>query len=184
MLYLLQRGKVHSRVINVPEGLSDVLMHITREVLCCQSHANCFCQFIVDLLHSKVAKNKTEQSTSLLRSNSDISKRKSKQISLVMEKCFGHFLNKRLCNVGRGHEFLKAYESNVLDELINKCRISHTELRISHPAVSASEKFFETYRKEKSSYSVFDEHSEMENIENVKHKDEHISINNIFDKKS
>uniref|UniRef100_A0A1A9VDA6 Uncharacterized protein n=1 Tax=Glossina austeni TaxID=7395 RepID=A0A1A9VDA6_GLOAU len=116
MLYLLQREKVHSHVINVPEGLSDILMDITREVLRCQPYADCFCQFIADLLHSKVAKNKTERI----------------------------FCEHNLKSLG----FMPIFEKNVK--------------KIANIPVQP-QKF--------SSYSVFDEHSETENMQNAKHKD-------------
>lgn len=54
MLYLVQRGKVRSQVIPIPEGLPEVLTDITREVLRCQPTSECLCQFIIDYLHAVI----------------------------------------------------------------------------------------------------------------------------------
>lgn len=54
MNYFVQRGKVRSQVINVPEGLPEILQDITREVLRCQPSTECMCQFIIDYLHSVI----------------------------------------------------------------------------------------------------------------------------------
>uniref|UniRef100_A0A1A9WAR6 Uncharacterized protein n=1 Tax=Glossina brevipalpis TaxID=37001 RepID=A0A1A9WAR6_9MUSC len=79
-----------------------------------------------------------------------IPKQKSEKLSLVMEKCFGGFLNKRRCETGIEHEYLKFNENDVIDDLINKCKFSDSELRTSRPAISAAyAKFLETYRKAK-----------------------------------
>ena len=54
MHHLIQRGKVRSQVINIPEGLPELLSDITREVLRCQPTTECLCQFIIDYLHSVI----------------------------------------------------------------------------------------------------------------------------------
>lgn len=55
MHHLIQRGKLRSQVVNVPEGLPELLSDITREVLRCQPTTECLCQFIIDYLSSVIA---------------------------------------------------------------------------------------------------------------------------------
>ncbi|XP_037892548.1 uncharacterized protein LOC119639319 [Glossina fuscipes] len=160
MLYLLQRGKVRSQVINVPEGLPEILTDITREVLRCQPTPECMCQFIIDYLHSviltrdraRVAKNIIDRA--LMKVDEiigdlcycDIPKEKSEQMSLAMEDCFKRFLAKRRCEKDRQSEVLKFKELDILDELIRKCKFNDDELKKSRQAIEeAYNKFMDFY---------------------------------------
>uniref|UniRef100_A0A905AWE7 Uncharacterized protein n=1 Tax=Glossina morsitans morsitans TaxID=37546 RepID=A0A905AWE7_GLOMM len=160
MLYLIQRGKVRSQVVNVPEGLPEILTDITREVLRCQPTPECMCQFIIDYLHSvivtreraRVAKSIIDRA--LIKVDGiisdlcicDIPKEKSEQMSLAMEECFKRFLAKRRCEKDRQSEVLKFEELDVLDELIRKCKFSEDELKKSRRAIEeAYVKFMDFY---------------------------------------
>uniref|UniRef100_A0A1A9WJI4 Uncharacterized protein n=1 Tax=Glossina brevipalpis TaxID=37001 RepID=A0A1A9WJI4_9MUSC len=160
MLYLIQRGKVRSQVVNVPEGLPEILTDITREVLRCQPTPECICQFIIDYLHSvivtrekaRVAKGIIDRA--LMKVDEiiadlcicDIPKEKSEQMTLAMEECFKRFLAKRRCEKDRQSEVLKFKEIDVLDEIIRKCKFSEEELKKSRPTIEeAYTKFMDFY---------------------------------------
>uniref|UniRef100_A0A1A9UTP7 Uncharacterized protein n=1 Tax=Glossina austeni TaxID=7395 RepID=A0A1A9UTP7_GLOAU len=139
MLYLIQRGKVRSQVVNVPEGLPEILTDITREVLRCQPTPECMCQFIIDYLHS------VDEIIGDL-CICDIPKEKSEQMSLAMEECFKRFLTKRRCEKDRQSEVLKFKDLDVLDELIRKCKFNEVELEKSRQAIKeACTKFMDFY---------------------------------------
>uniref|UniRef100_A0A1A9WXA8 Uncharacterized protein n=1 Tax=Glossina brevipalpis TaxID=37001 RepID=A0A1A9WXA8_9MUSC len=160
MLYLIQRGKVRSQVINVPEGLPEVLSDIAREVLRCQPTTECLCQFIVDYMHSVIsAREKARVAKSVIDRTlcavnevisdmcvCDISKEKSELICTVMEDCFRRFLAKRHCELGKEEVLLKFNEIDILDELIMKCKFSEIEIKTSRPIIeAASQRLMETY---------------------------------------
>uniref|UniRef100_A0A1B0B3T3 Uncharacterized protein n=1 Tax=Glossina palpalis gambiensis TaxID=67801 RepID=A0A1B0B3T3_9MUSC len=139
MLYLLQRGKVRSQVINVPEGLPEILTDITREVLRCQPTPE-FAKNIIDRALIKV----DEIIGDLCYC--DIPKEKSEQMSLAMEDCFKRFLAKRRCEKDRQSEVLKFKELDILDELIRKCKFNDDELKKSRQAIEeAYNKFMDFY---------------------------------------
>uniref|UniRef100_A0A1B0BBQ4 Uncharacterized protein n=1 Tax=Glossina palpalis gambiensis TaxID=67801 RepID=A0A1B0BBQ4_9MUSC len=160
MLYLVQRGKVRSQVINVPEGLPEVLSDIAREVLRCQPTTECLCQFIIDYMHSVImAREKALVAKSIIDRAltavdeviadmciCDISKEKSEVMCAALEECFQRFLAKRRCEQGRRESILKFNEIDLLDELIMKCEFSESELKVSRPIIEAAyEKFVGIY---------------------------------------
>uniref|UniRef100_A0A1B0GGP6 Uncharacterized protein n=1 Tax=Glossina pallidipes TaxID=7398 RepID=A0A1B0GGP6_GLOPL len=160
MLYLLQRGKVRSQVINVPEGLPEVLSDIAREVLRCQPTTECLCQFIIDYMHSVImsrekafaAKSIIDRALSMVDEVitdlclCHISKEKSEAMCAALEDCFQRFLAKRRCEQGKRQSILKFKEIDLLDELIMKCKFSESELKVSRPIIeTAYEKFAEIY---------------------------------------
>ncbi|KAL9880657.1 uncharacterized protein ACN2A1_012030 isoform 1-T1 [Glossina fuscipes fuscipes] len=152
MLYLVQRGKVRSQVIPIPEGLPEVLADITREVLRCQPTSECLCQFIIDYLHAvMVTREKAQTAKSIIDTAlqavdeiaadmciCDIPKEKSEEMIATMEDCFKRFLAKRRCEMGREGEVVKFNEVDLLDELIKKCKFSEIELKISQPLIEAA----------------------------------------------
>uniref|UniRef100_A0A1A9ZID8 RIIa domain-containing protein n=1 Tax=Glossina pallidipes TaxID=7398 RepID=A0A1A9ZID8_GLOPL len=152
MLYLVQRGKVRSQVIPIPEGLPELLTDITREVLRCQPTSECLCQFIVDYLHAvMVTREKAQAAKSVIDAAlqavdeiaadmciCDIPKEKSEEMIATMEDCFKRFLAKRRCELGRESEVVKFNEVDLLDELISKCKFSEIELKISRPLIEAA----------------------------------------------
>uniref|UniRef100_A0A1B0FI34 Uncharacterized protein n=1 Tax=Glossina morsitans morsitans TaxID=37546 RepID=A0A1B0FI34_GLOMM len=147
MLYLVQRGKVRSQVIPIPEGLPEVLTDITREVLRCQPTSECLCQFIIDYLHAVIVTPvKSIIDTALQAVDEiaadmcvcDIPKEKSEEMIATMENCFKRFLAKRRCELGREDEVVKFNEVDLLDELIKKCKFSEIELKVSQPLIEAA----------------------------------------------
>uniref|UniRef100_A0A1A9UYW5 RIIa domain-containing protein n=1 Tax=Glossina austeni TaxID=7395 RepID=A0A1A9UYW5_GLOAU len=160
MLYLLQRGKLRSQVINVPEGLADVLSDIAREVLRCQPTTECLCQFISDYMNSVImSRKKAVAAKSIIDSAlnavdevitdmclCDVSKEKSEAICAALEECFQRFLAKRRYEQGRRESILKFNEIDLLDELIMKCKFSESELKVSRPIIeTAYERFVDIY---------------------------------------
>uniref|UniRef100_A0A1A9ZTC4 Uncharacterized protein n=1 Tax=Glossina pallidipes TaxID=7398 RepID=A0A1A9ZTC4_GLOPL len=141
MLYLIQRGKVRSQVVNVPEGLPEILTDITREVLRCQPTPECmFAKSIIDRALVKVDEIIGDLCIC------DIPKEKSEQMSLAMEECFKRFLAKRRCEKDRQSEVLKFNELDVLDELTRKCKFSEDEVQKSRRAIEeAYTKFMDFY---------------------------------------
>uniref|UniRef100_A0A1B0GCM5 Uncharacterized protein n=1 Tax=Glossina morsitans morsitans TaxID=37546 RepID=A0A1B0GCM5_GLOMM len=160
MLYLVQRGKVRSQVINVPEGLPEVLSDIAREVLRCQPTTECLCEFIIDYMHSVITSREKAVAAKSIIDRAlnmvdevitdmclcDISKEKSEAMCAALEDCFQRFLAKRRCEQGRRASILKFKEIDMLDELIMKCKFSESELKVSRPIIeTAYEKFADIY---------------------------------------
>uniref|UniRef100_A0A1A9W8P9 RIIa domain-containing protein n=1 Tax=Glossina brevipalpis TaxID=37001 RepID=A0A1A9W8P9_9MUSC len=160
MLYFVQRAKVRSQAIPIPEGLPELLGDITREVLRCQPTTECLCQFIIDYLHSvMVAREKAKAAKAIIDRAleavdeiagdmciCDIPKEKTEEMVSIMESCFKRFLAKRRCEMGREKEPVQFNEVDLLDELIKKCNFSEIELKMSRPVIEAAyEKFVHAY---------------------------------------
>lgn len=159
MLYLVQRGKVRSQVINVPEGLPEVLSDIAREVLRCQPTTECLCEFIIDYMHSVITSREKAVAAKSIIDRAlnmvdevitdmclcDISKEKSEAMCAALEDCFQRFLAKRRCEEGR-RASLQFKKIDMLDELIMKCKFSESELKVSRPIIeTAYEKLADIY---------------------------------------
>ncbi|XP_065354494.1 uncharacterized protein Rsbp15 [Calliphora vicina] len=166
MHHLIQRGKVRSQVINVPEGLPELLSDITREVLRCQPTTECLCQFIIDFLHSvivtrdkaRIAKSIIDRALHVVDNViadmciCDIPKAKADYMCEAMEECFRRFLAQRRCEKGKDKEIIKFNEFDMLDELVQKCKFTDDELKISRPVIEAAyQKFVNAYMTAKDS---------------------------------
>ncbi|XP_023309323.2 uncharacterized protein LOC111690943 [Lucilia cuprina] len=160
MHHLIQRGKLRSQVINVPEGLPELLSDITREVLRCQPTSECLCQFIIDYLHSmimardkaRIVKSAINQALNIVDDVigdmciCDIPKEKIDYMCEAMEECFRRFLAQRRCEMGKEKEIIKFNESDMLDQLVKKCKFTDDELKLSRPAIEAAyQKFVNAY---------------------------------------
>jgi len=161
MNYLVQRGKVRQQVINVPEGLPEILSDITREVLRCQPTTECLCQFIIDYLHSVL---ETREKAQIAKSIIDrvlrtveeiiadmciceISPEKADELAMAMEECFKRFLERRRCDRRKEKEIIKFDEWDMLDELIEKCNFTEQEMAMSRPLIEdAYNRFVEAYK--------------------------------------
>ncbi|KAM7361030.1 radial spoke binding protein 15 [Cochliomyia hominivorax] len=166
MYHLIQRGKLRSQVINVPEGLPELLSDITREVLRCQPTTECLCQFIIDYLHSvivtrdkaKIAKSIIDRALHTVDEViadmcvCDIPKEKAEEMCAAMEECFRRFLAQRRCEKGKEKEIIKFKETDMLDELIKKCNFTKKEIKITKPVLEeAYQKFVNAYMTTKES---------------------------------
>ncbi|XP_075145817.1 radial spoke binding protein 15 [Haematobia irritans] len=162
MNFLVQHGKIRSQVINIPDGLPELLSDITREVLRCQPTKEGLCQFIIDYLHSLIlAKEKAQMAMMGINQAlrivdeiiadmclCDIPKIKADRMCEAMEDCFKRFLAQRRCDTERNNEFIKFNEVDVFDELIRKCKFSEVELKMSKPIIEAAyQRFVEAYMK-------------------------------------
>lgn len=75
-----------------------------------------------------------------------IPKTKADKMSAAMEECFKRFLAQRRCERGRNIEMIKFNEVDMLDELIEKCKFSEEEIKISRPVIeTAYQKFVDAY---------------------------------------
>ncbi|XP_067646186.1 neurofilament medium polypeptide [Eurosta solidaginis] len=162
MNYLIQRGKVRNQMINVPKGLPELLSDITREVLRCQPTSECLCQFIIDYLHSlivtrekaRVAKGIIDRALSVVDEIiadmcvCDISKDKAQEMALHMEQCFRRFLTRMRCEQRKDIEVISFDESDMLDAMIERCKFTEHELKITKPMIEAAyRRFVDAYMK-------------------------------------
>ncbi|XP_013101636.2 uncharacterized protein LOC106083268 [Stomoxys calcitrans] len=160
MNFLIQHGKIRSQVINVPDGLPELLSDITREVLRCQPSKEALCQFIIDYLHAVIKAREKARMAKLAIDRAlrmvneviadmcicDIPKIKADKMSEAMEDCFKRFLSQWRCGKGRNIEFIKFNEIDIFDELMKKCKFSENELKASKPVIEAAyQRFVEAY---------------------------------------
>ncbi|XP_014095392.1 uncharacterized protein Rsbp15 [Bactrocera oleae] len=162
MNYLIQRGKVRNQMINVPQGLPELLSDITREVLRCQPTTECLCQFIIDYLHSvivtrekaRVAKGIIDRALAVVDEIiadmcvCDISKEKAQEMAMHMEECFRRFLSRMRCEQRKDIEVVRFEERDMLDAMIERCKFTEQELKISKPMIEAAyRRFVDAYMK-------------------------------------
>ncbi|XP_050330190.1 protein TsetseEP [Bactrocera neohumeralis] len=162
MNYLIQRGKVRNQMINVPQGLPELLSDITREVLRCQPTTECLCQFIIDYLHSvivtrekaRVAKGIIDRALAVVDEIiadmcvCDISKEKAQEMAMHMEECFRRFLSRMRCEQRKDIEVVRFEEKDMLDAMIERCKFTEQELKISKPMIEAAyRRFVDAYMK-------------------------------------
>ncbi|XP_037929901.1 uncharacterized protein LOC119683188 [Teleopsis dalmanni] len=160
MNYLITRGRVRGQVIDVPDGLPELLSDITREVLRCQPTTECLCQFIIDYLTSVIRTREKAHIAKAIIDRAlrevdeiigdlcicDIPEDKGEKLCLAMEDCFKRFLEKQRCERGRERDVIKFYDDDMLDELIRRCRFSDEELKISRPVIEdAYNRFVQAY---------------------------------------
>ncbi|XP_053959954.1 pinin [Anastrepha ludens] len=162
MNFLIQRGKVRNQMINVPPGLPELLSDITREVLRCQPTTECLCQFIIDYLHSvivtrekaRVAKSIIDRALSVVDEIiadmciCDISKAKAQEMAIHMEECFRRFLSRMRCEQRTDIEVVRFEEQDMLNAMIERCKFTDEELKISQPMIEAAyRRFADAYMK-------------------------------------
>ncbi|XP_012161982.1 GATA type zinc finger protein asd-4 [Ceratitis capitata] len=162
MNYLIQRGKVRNQMINVPQGLPELLSDITREVLRCQPTSECLCQFIIDYLHSliitrekaRVAKGIIDRALAVVDEIiadmcvCDISEEKAHEMALHMEECFRRFLSRMRCEQRKEIEIVRFEEQDMLDAMVERCKFTEQELKISKPMIEAAyRRFVDAYMK-------------------------------------
>ncbi|XP_055905574.1 uncharacterized protein LOC129941054 [Eupeodes corollae] len=159
MNFLLHRQKSRNHVLQMPEGLQELMGDISREVLRCQPSIDCTYKFIADYLQAMVntrdkckiameiiddAILKTDEVYSQF-AKCNFPKDKTRSFLNAMEITFRRFVDqKRKRN--QDPRFIKFHADDMLDELVRKCDLTKVEVLQSRPAIQwAYRKFVKTY---------------------------------------
>lgn len=78
----------------------------------------------------------------------DISKEKAQEMAMHMEECFRRFLSRMRCEQRKDIEVVRFEEQDVLDAMIERCKFTEQELKISKPMIEvAYRRFVDAYMK-------------------------------------
>ncbi|XP_055854541.1 uncharacterized protein LOC129918182 [Episyrphus balteatus] len=159
MNFLNHRQKTPGHVLQMPEGLQELLGDISREVLRCQPSIDCTYKFIADYLEAMV---KTRDShkiamevieDAILKTDEVYSqfakcnfpKDKTNSFLDAMELTFRRFVDKKR-QKNQDSRFIKFHPDDMLEELMRKCDLTKVEVLRSRPAIQwAYRKFVKTY---------------------------------------